>query len=49
MFKGCDASAVDLLRKLLVFNPNKRPDAKEILGHPYFFQFHNTQDEIECP
>ena len=36
MFKGCDAHAVDLLRKILVYNPKKRPDIEEILSHPFF-------------
>lgn len=36
MFNGCDEEGVDLLRKLLVYNPEKRLSVEEILSHSYF-------------
>jgi mitogen-activated protein kinase 15 len=41
--------AINLLSKMLSFDPSKRPTADEILRHPYLEQFHNTKDEIESP
>eukprot|EP00741_Cyanophora_paradoxa_P007995 tig00001234_g7734.t1 len=40
--------ALDLLKKLLVFNPDKRITALEALKHPYVAQFHNEDDEPVC-
>ena len=36
---------LDLLRRLLQFNPEKRPTAEEVLHHPYVSRFHNSDDE----
>ena len=38
--------AVDLCKKLLQFNPDKRCTAEEALRHPYVSRFHNTAEEI---
>ena len=38
--------AVDLCKKLLQFNPDKRCTAEEALRHPYVARFHNTAEEI---
>jgi len=45
-----DASpvALDLLEKLLVFNPDKRYTAEECLGHPYFEEYHSAEAEPLC-
>jgi len=40
-----DDDAVDLIQKLLVFNPQKRLTAEEALRHPYIRRFHNAADE----
>ena len=40
-----DEDAVDLIQKLLVFNPQKRLTAEEALKHPYIRRFHNAADE----
>ena len=40
-----DEDAVDLIQKLLVFNPQKRLTAEEALRHPYIRRFHNAADE----
>ena len=38
-------AAIDLLSKLLQFNPNRRLSAVEALNHPYVAAFHNPNDE----
>eukprot|EP01010_Urceolus_cornutus_P002593 NODE_332_length_1774_cov_276.678261_g269_i0.p1 GENE.NODE_332_length_1774_cov_276.678261_g269_i0~~NODE_332_length_1774_cov_276.678261_g269_i0.p1 ORF type:complete len:382 (-),score=96.82 NODE_332_length_1774_cov_276.678261_g269_i0:627-1712(-) len=39
--------AIDLMRKLLLFNPSKRPSVPEALKHPFVSLFH-TNDEPVC-
>ena len=41
-----DEKAVDLIHKLLEFNPNKRINAEEALQHPYFSDFFDKKDLI---
>jgi mitogen-activated protein kinase 15 len=41
MFPNASPQALDLMRRLLKFNPNKRITAEEGLSHPYVAQFHN--------
>lgn len=38
--------ALDLLKKFLVFNPEKRISAKEALAHPYFEGLSAEEDEV---
>lgn len=45
LFPQASTDALDLLRKLLQFNPDKRIDAYSALRHPYLAQFHNPDDE----
>jgi len=42
-----DANACDLLKQILVFNPQERPKVNSILAHPYFSQWHDPNDEPE--
>ena len=40
--------AVDLLSRLLAFNPDRRLTAEEALRHPFVSQFHSPADEPAC-
>ena len=39
-------SALDLLDKMLTFNPHKRITVEEALAHPYLEQYYDPQDEV---
>jgi len=39
------AEAIDFVKKILVFNPDKRPSAADLLTHPYVQRFHNPEKE----
>jgi serine/threonine protein kinase len=45
IFRGAPAEAIDLLDKLLVFNPKKRLTVEEALEHPYLAEVHDIDDE----
>lgn len=45
VFNECNPLAVDLLKKMLVFNPDKRCTAEEALEHPYFNGLHSPGAE----
>ena len=48
MFPTASPEAIDLMKNLLHFNPNKRLTAEEALRHPYVSQFHNPDEEPNC-
>ncbi|KAJ7488647.1 mitogen-activated protein kinase [Mycena galericulata] len=41
--------AIDLLEKLLTFEPNKRLSANQAIAHPYMDVYHDPDDEPDCP
>jgi mitogen-activated protein kinase 15 len=48
MFPDAEDDALDLLTKLLVFNPYKRITVEEALEHPFVKDFRNIEEEIIC-
>jgi mitogen-activated protein kinase 7 len=38
--------AIDLLNKLLEFDPSKRIDVEQALAHPYLSAYHDEDDEV---
>lgn len=42
-------SALDLLAKLLIFDPARRISVVEALEHPYLASYHDESDEPSCP
>ena len=45
MFPKTSDLALDLLEKLLAFNPVKRITVEEALKHPYLEPYHDPEDE----
>lgn len=43
---GACPEAIDLVKKLIAFNPADRPNAEECLAHPYLAMFHHAKKEI---
>ena len=39
--------ALDLLEKMLTFNPNKRITVEEALSHVYLRQYYDPDDEVK--
>jgi len=48
LYPNASEEALDLLQKLLMFNPDKRITAEGSLEHPYVAQFHNPEEELVC-
>ena len=48
IYKDANPLALDLLEKMLVFNPHERITVDEALAHPYFKSLHNLKSENEC-
>ncbi|KAG1077974.1 hypothetical protein G6F42_024500 [Rhizopus arrhizus] len=46
LFPNANPMAVDLLEKLLTFNPTKRTTVEEALKHPYLEPYHDPDDEV---
>jgi len=47
-FPNASETAIDFLRRLLVFNPNHRLTVEEALKHKYLEQFSSPEEEIVC-
>ena len=45
MFRDANPLALDLLRSMLIFNPDKRITVEEALDHPYLSALHCAEDE----
>jgi len=45
LYPDANPVALDLMEKMLVFNPEKRYTAEECLGHPYFEEYHSPEAE----
>lgn len=41
-------AALDLLGRMLTFNPIKRISVEEALAHPYLEQYYDPTDEVRC-
>ncbi|KAL0067170.1 hypothetical protein AAF712_005740 [Marasmius tenuissimus] len=44
-----DPQAVDLLEKMLAFDPDERITVPQALEHPWLASYHDEADEPECP
>mmetsp|Transcript_8143 Transcript_8143/g.20208 ORF Transcript_8143/g.20208 Transcript_8143/m.20208 type:complete len:384 (-) Transcript_8143:552-1703(-) len=49
MYPNASGPAVDLLSKMLVFDPRKRISAAKALEHEYLLALHNVNDEPDAP
>lgn len=45
LFPKASESGIDLLKRMLVFDPRQRITAAEALAHPYLAAYHDPQDE----
>lgn len=48
LFAGANPLAIDLLERLLTFNPAKRISVEEALEHPYLEPYHDASDEPDA-
>lgn len=49
LFPKANDLALDLLERLLAFNPAKRITVEEALRHPYLEPYHDPEDEPTAP
>ena len=47
-FPGSPAEAIDLLDKMLIFNPAKRIKVNQALAHPFFEEIRDPKKEVEA-
>ncbi|GCC43736.1 hypothetical protein chiPu_0027938, partial [Chiloscyllium punctatum] len=48
LYPGQDPQALELLARLLSFEPQRRPSAAQALRHPFLAQYHDPGDEPAC-
>jgi mitogen-activated protein kinase 1/3 len=48
IYKDANPLALDLMEKMLIFNPAKRISVDEALAHPYLKSLHNPKTESDC-
>jgi len=49
MFPKASSLAIDMLERLLAFNPKRRITVEDALRHPYLEQYHDAEDEPFAP
>lgn len=49
LFPNANPDALDLLDKMLAFDPASRISVEQALEHPYLQIWHDASDEPECP
>jgi serine/threonine protein kinase len=49
IYPNASAAAIDLLEKMLTFDPDRRITVEEALAHPYLSTLHDPADEPTCP
>jgi mitogen-activated protein kinase 7 len=49
LFPNANPDALDLLDKLLAFDPSSRISVEQALEHPYLQIWHDASDEPDCP
>jgi serine/threonine protein kinase len=47
LFPRASVAALDLLEKLLTFDPAARMPVEEALAHPYLEAYHDENDEVK--
>merc|ERR1712196_26429 len=49
LYPKANPAAIDLLKKMLTFHPDKRISAAQALEHEYLVALHNVNDEPDSP
>lgn len=49
LFRNANPDALDLLDRLLAFDPSSRISVEQALEHPYLHIWHDASDEPVCP
>jgi len=49
LFPNANPDALDLLDRMLAFDPSRRISVEQALEHPYLAIWHDASDEPDCP